>query len=682
MRRLLLLLIVTGTAMLASCSRENGEGGLSVLVDYFSSDVRELEGRITALRRQTESLPELFPNQQTSRLGYHSRTSNLNAPFRDPLRPDTRSILLDLGAKQRFDSVVLVPVDYNIGADTGAGYGFPVRFRVEVSDDVGFEGELRELADYTGADFPNPRRFPVVIQPVSGPVEARYVRLTATSLWSSNGRALLALSEIMVLQGGRNLAAGLPVEQLKASDSDEAPPTWGLENLVDGQSVLGLPQGNEAAPTRGFQSLPDLKYDTSRWVMVDLGRDVPVHEIRLLPANTPEFPARRGFGFPLRFRIDMAPAVDEIMATPILAADVTRRDIQSPRENPVSIPVAGTPVRFIRITATRLAPRADDFAFALSEIQIFSGGENVALGASVSAQNSLENTEWGRAFLTDGYTSQRQALPWPEHVTGLARRRDMERSIRELQQQRRGITERVLRNTVSWLAAIAVIALIAFLVHGQRSRRARRRELAALRRRLAQDIHDEIGSGLGTISLLSQMGSADEEYTERARAEFGEIASLSTAVTESLRDIVWFIRPESRTLGDLAQRLKETAASMLAGIQHTFTAGGTLQRDLPLEPKRQVLLFFKEAMHNIQRHSRATGAAIEIGGDEKHFRLTVQDNGRGFDISEPRSGAGVTGMKERAKTLGGRLTITTSPGGGVKLHLEVPWKAPRRLPAR
>ncbi len=677
MRRLLLLLTLILAMLLSSCSRENGKGGLSVLVDYFSSDVRELEAQVSLLRAQTAQLPEQFPDQQTNRLGYHSRTTNLNT-VGDASLPDTRYIRIDLGSKQRIDSVVLVPVDYTLGADTGAGYGFPVRWRMEVSDDPSFE-DPRLLKDQTDADFPNPLRFPVVVSRDGG-VETRYIRLIATSLWSSNGRSLLAMGEIMVLQGGRNLAAALPPEQLKASDSDEAPPAWGLANLVDGQSVIGLPQGNAESPTRGFQSLPEGEENGQRWVMVDLGKDLPLHEIRLLPARTPEFPSRRGFGFPQRFRVEMATSADETLSTPIQIHDVTRRDTQNPRENPVSIPVPGTPVRFVRITATRLAPRADDSAFALSEVQLFSGGENVALRASVSAQNSLENTEWGKSFLTDGFTSQRNVMPWPDYVSGLSRRRELERDISDLTAQRRDITDRVLRKTVAWLAGIAVVAAFAFFLNHQRSKRTRRRELAALRRRLAQDIHDEIGSGLGTISLLSQMGSGEGEYSARAREEFGEISRLSTVVTESLRDIVWFIRPDSRTVGDLAQRLKETAASMLAGVEHTFVSGGpALECSLPLEPKRQVLLFFKEAMHNIQRHSHANRAAVEIGGDDKYFRLSIEDNGSGFNPAEPRSGAGVTGMKQRAKSLGGRLSITTAPGQGVKLLLEVPWKGPRKL---
>lgn len=249
----------------------------------------------------------------------------------------------------------------------------------------------------------------------------------------------------------------------------------------------------------------------------------------------------------------------------------------------------------------------------------------------------------------------------------------------ELRARRRDVRERVLRTTVQWSAGIIGIAVLATLLQMWRSRLARRRELSALRRRLAQDIHDEIGSGLGTISLLSQMGGGNEAHPEPAREEFTEIQRISRTVTESLRDIVWFIRPETRTMGDLAQRLRETTESMLAGIPHTFTADcPSLERALPLDHKRQVLMFFKEALHNILRHSGATHADVTVGGDAKSFHLTIRDNGCGFDPAAPRAGAGMTGMKQRAKTLGGRLTIESQPGHGTTLTMEVPWRSSRK----
>ena len=680
----IVLRLFTALLLLAAggCAPEGGNGGgLRMVTDYFSSEVRELDARIAELRNEARPLPSLFPNQQTGRIGYHSRPTDANAP-REPGRPDTRSLRLDLGRRQPIDHVVLVPADFSTGTDSGAGYGFPVRWRVEVSDDPGFEEELRVLMDHTGEDFVNPRRFPVVI--AAEGVQTRYVRLTATKLYNNEGRSLLALGEMMVLHGGRNVAAGLPPGAIRpdANDSDEAPPTWGRTNLVDGQSVLGTPQGTEESPTDGWQSLAEKSPEGPCWVMVDLGREVPLHEIRLLPALSEDYPARRGFGFPLRYKVEIAPASDEAFSQPVTVVDFTRFDVQEPRENPVSISVPGTPARFVKVTANRRNERYDDYVFALSELQVFSDGENVAAGASVSAQNSLENAHWSTKFLTDGYTSQRNVLPWADYVTGLQLRGQKEAKVRSLSATRSAVTERVLRTTVIWAAWGLALAALIVLYSLYRGRRSRRRDLALLRRRLAQDIHDEIGSGLGTISLLSQMGSGHMEHAPDAREEFAEINRLTRTVTESLRDIVWFIRPDTKTVGALAQRLKETTDSMLAGIEHSFCAeDAALERELPLEHKRQVLLYFKEALHNIMRHSGATHAEVSIGGDEKFFRLTVKDDGCGFNAAAPVSGAGVTGMKQRAQTLGGRLDIVTAPGAGTTLALEVPWRAPRKSAA-
>ena len=683
MRRVFLCRLFVLALLFAAggCAPQGEGGGLRVVSDYFSSEVRDLDARIAGMREQVRVLPTLFPNQQTNRIGYHSRPTDANAP-RDPSRPDTRSIRLDLGARQPIDAVVLVPADFATGPDTGAGYGFPVRWRVEVSDEPGFEEHLL-LADYTAEDFPNPRRSPVVIRAEG--VQTRYVRLTATKLWTSEGRSLLSLGEMMVLQGGRNVAAGLPSDSIRpdANDSDEAPPTWGRGNLVDGHSVLGAPQGTEDSPTRGWQSLPEKSPDVPSWIMLDLGKEVPLHEIRLLPALSAEFPARRGYGFPLRYKVEIAPESDAAFAQPVTVTDFTRFDIRNPRENPVSIPVPGTPARYLKVSVTRRSERYDDYVFALAEVEVFSGGENVAAGASASAQNSLENTQWSTRFLTDGFTSQRNVLPWMDYVTGLQIRRNTEAEIRALSATRNAVTDRVMRTAIRWALWGVAIATGVVLISMWRGRRSRRRDLARLRRRLAQDIHDEIGSGLGTISLLSQMSSGFPQHPAEAREEFAEINRLSTTVTESLRDIVWFIRPETRTVGDLAQRLRETTDSMLAGIGHQFTADGpALARELPLDHKRQVLLFFKEALHNILRHSSATHAEVAVAGDVKYFRLTLKDNGCGFDAAAPVSGAGVTGMKQRAQTLGGKLIIESSPGHGTTLTLEVPWRPARKSAAR
>jgi signal transduction histidine kinase len=115
-------------------------------------------------------------------------------------------------------------------------------------------------------------------------------------------------------------------------------------------------------------------------------------------------------------------------------------------------------------------------------------------------------------------------------------------------------------------------------------------------------------------------------------------------------------------------------------VGHEFvTEPAAAGRELPLEHKRQVLMLFKEALHNIIRHSGATRAGIRVGGDERWFRMVITDNGKGFDPAAPRSGAGVVGMKQRATTLGGKFTVESAPGAGTTLTLEVPWKPPRKI---
>ena len=276
--------------------------------------------------------------------------------------------------------------------------------------------------------------------------------------------------------------------------------------------------------------------------------------------------------------------------------------------------------------------------------------------------------------MTDGFTSQRQVAAWPAYLDGLEQRRQKEVRLAALPELRQDLTRRIIARITAWVLGIACLSALAIGWALRRNHRERRRELEALRQRIARDVHDEIGSGLGTIALLSQMAGAKQSHPEEARQDFSEINHLSREVTESLRDIVWLIRPGTRTLGDLAQRLRETAASMLAAVPHEFTVDPAVQgRALPLEFKRQVLLVFKEALHNLMRHASAGRAVVKVGGDATQFTLELEDDGRGFDPAAPVSGAGLTGMKQRAATLGGRLDIESRAGGGTRLKLAVPW---------
>ena len=153
--------------------------------------------------------------------GYHSATA---------ADQDTEKwVQLDLGASREVAAVTLFPArPYNWNEDR-PGFGFPVRYRVEVSDDAGFR-QATVVADRTTEDQPNPGETPVEIR--FEPVSARYVRLTATRLYTrQDGQKLLALAELQVAApSGEVLSAGRPAAAL---DSIEAH-GWSVENLTEG----------------------------------------------------------------------------------------------------------------------------------------------------------------------------------------------------------------------------------------------------------------------------------------------------------------------------------------------------------------------------------------------------------------------------------------------------------------
>jgi mono/diheme cytochrome c family protein len=142
-------------------------------------------------------------------------------------------VQVDLGSSRTFEQIVLTGCydDFN---QIGAGFGFPVRFKVELADDAEFQKDVRVAVDRTDADVVNPGTEPQVIKVAA---QARYVRVTATQLAPRQNDFIFALAELSVLDpSGKNLALGAPVSAL---DSIEALPRWSKKNLVDGVANSG-----------------------------------------------------------------------------------------------------------------------------------------------------------------------------------------------------------------------------------------------------------------------------------------------------------------------------------------------------------------------------------------------------------------------------------------------------------
>jgi hypothetical protein len=173
-----------------------------------------------------------------------------------------------------------------------------------------------------------------------------------------------------------------------------------------GKLIEELKQGPEAVerPEFGYHSAISKNQMTMKWAQVDLGAPRELTEVVLTGCHDTYNNIGAGFGFPIRFKVELSD--DPKFAQGVITvADFTAADTPNPGVRPQRFALAKQRGRYLRVTATKLAPRKNDYIFALAELQaIDTKGRNVALGAQVTSLDSIEAApRWGRLNLTDGY---------------------------------------------------------------------------------------------------------------------------------------------------------------------------------------------------------------------------------------------------------------------------------------
>jgi hypothetical protein len=216
------------------------------------------------------------------------------------------------------------------------------------------------------------------------------------------------------------------------------------------KELAALPPLPKGAPSRtnGYHSAILPRQEETRWVQVDLGQSVPIDKVCLIPARPVDFPDTPGFGFPVRFRVEIAEEPTFEKATCL--ADHTAQDFPNPGDSPVLFSARGNKARYVRVTATRLWLRRNDYVFALAELQVLSGGKNLASGGQVSAQDSIEAGRWSKKHLVDGFDS-RNRLPDPSDHQALQaylHRAELTARVRDLQTRRKALVDSLLGSEV------------------------------------------------------------------------------------------------------------------------------------------------------------------------------------------------------------------------------------------
>jgi signal transduction histidine kinase len=198
------------------------------------------------------------------------------------------------------------------------------------------------------------------------------------------------------------------------------------------------------------------------------------------------------------------------------------------------------------------------------------------------------------------------------------------------------------------------------------------------RTRMARDIHDEMGSRFTQISLLAgralQSAPADDSVREPIRHINGAVKELASA----LEEIVWAANPSHDSLEGFSNYLSQYAGAVLrdAGLRCRLDIPALLPaRSLSSGTRHRLMMAVKEALNNALKHARASEVRVQLEVAGPRLRVTVTDNGCGFDPATVKHGNGLDHLARRMEEAGGTCVVEAQAGGGTRVRLDVPLPA-------
>ncbi len=196
------------------------------------------------------------------------------------------------------------------------------------------------------------------------------------------------------------------------------------------------------------------------------------------------------------------------------------------------------------------------------------------------------------------------------------------------------------------------------------------------RTRIAMDLHDELGAGLGSIGMLAGVAVRDGLAVGEQRRLLDEIANVSGLLGSGLRSLVWSLRSGRAGLAELGAQIADHARRLFPGERPCLSVQLPQHpSDAPLPPelRRHVLLLALEALHNISRHADASQVVVVLSDHtEGSFSLSIADDGRGFDMRAESAGVGLESMQRRAAAINARLVIDSVIAHGTRIALDCP----------
>lgn len=661
-------------AFLANLSAAEDTSWDSRLAETFSGRWKEIQKELSGLAPKLETLPGIPIDDQGGTGGYAC-----NHGSAEPTEKPGFAVEVIWPEAREIDLVALVPARRYDAKGLDAQYGLPEAFSVELLDAEG--KAIRQVAlEPRTKDNPARNGHPFVYQ-VSPAVTASGLRISALRLapnTEEENTYVHAWAEAMAFSGSRNVALGAQVKNIGGT----VPPTpwyWNNPFLVDGLTPLGLPETPAGTHGNiGWMSEGRAKADEAASLSVDLGSASTVDSVRLLPAKKPTSDLPSGFGFPRRFTISVSPTAEAGSWTV-----VDERELPNPGHNPLLVSFSPVTARHVKVEATELWKAFADYPafFALSEVEVLSGETNLAAGKGVQSPDGMMNLIapggrfWSAGALSDGFGPDGRLVPVREWMVLLDERLRIETRRHLLLAEADQVVEHWRNVGLTGMIALSLGAAFLIVFLPIRYRLQANRELVKVRERIAGDLHDEVGSNLGSIQMIADLA----EGRSGPSAELKRIQRIAAETVSAVRDIVWLLRPTGDHRIGTVEHLRETSSIMLETLDWKFTANEEAwQVELPEEQNRDLFLYFRESLHNIMRHAKAKTVEIRAEESDNTFLLVITDDGVGIAPERMERPATFRALRQRAEALRATFEASSTPDQGTRLALSIPLPKKRK----
>lgn len=511
------------------------------------------------------------------------------------------------------------------------------------------------------------------------PVKTYHLEITITDLAKRIGSNQYAggFSEISIFSKQENIA---PRATLRTSNSREGYRIYSKAYLVDGQTPLGLPEvGPRTSGSLGLSIRQQSRVPKEPIsIVLNFAEKTKIDEVRLDPAII----YKPGQAFPVRFSVELLDENKQVLQSDHRFKDQPLRNLGLNPYTSIFTEVEAMHVRILiyEVSMPNIQSRP---WIQISEITPMLDGvpiktiKDITAPMNKKAQPAVGITDpsglqlyWSAKSGYDGHTQSGKFLTLRDWVEGLYKRQQLLEEQLELENAKTAVQNSIRTRslwTVSILFLLVIIGSLYIIIYYKVKAR---RELRIAREHIASDLHDDVGSNLGTITLHAEYlldHVEDRGLQDRLKAIF----KLAYESTYGLREVLHTSAPRIGRAQNILAFMQDLAAIVLPDTEKHIELDQSI-RGMLTNPKvrKGLLLYYKEAITNIQSHAKCTNVFISMKRTNYGIELIIKDDGIGMGQEMISKDIALRTLKLRAKELGS-LEIHSKEGEGTELILRV-----------